>query len=84
MRVGQVNGEFVVNPTYAERRESAINITVVGTKDGIVMVESGAKEVHEDAVIDAIEFGHDGNQEDCRGHQELVSRRQAEAHRRAS
>jgi polyribonucleotide nucleotidyltransferase len=58
VRVGQVNGQFVVNPSYAERRESAINITVVGTKDGIVMVESGASEVSEDTVADAIEFGH--------------------------
>ena len=42
--VGQINGEFVVNPTYAERKESKVNITVVGTKDGIVMIESGASE----------------------------------------
>ena len=43
VRVGQVNGEFVVNPTYTERRDSAINITVVATKHGIVMVESGSR-----------------------------------------
>jgi polyribonucleotide nucleotidyltransferase len=58
VRVGQVNGEFVINPSYADRRESSINITVVGTKDGIVMVESGASEVTEETVIAAIEFGH--------------------------
>ncbi len=58
VRVGQVNGEFVVNPTYAERKESTMNITVVGTMDGIVMIESGAKEVEESVVLDAIEFGH--------------------------
>ncbi len=58
VRVGQVNGEFVINPSYTERRDSSINITVVGTKEGIVMVESGSQEVSEDLVADAIEFGH--------------------------
>ena len=58
MRVGLVNGQFVVNPTYNEMRESLLNIMVVGTADGIVMIESGAKEVKEETVVDAIEFGH--------------------------
>jgi polyribonucleotide nucleotidyltransferase len=58
VRVGQVNGQFVVNPTYDEMRESLLNIMVVGTSDGIVMIESGAKEVSEEVVVDAIEFGH--------------------------
>src|ERR1700674_999689 len=58
VRVGLVNGQFIVNPTYDEMRESLVNIMVVGTADGIVMIESGAKEVKEDTVLDAIEFGH--------------------------
>jgi len=58
VRVGQVNGQFVVNPSYAERLESKLNITVVATKDGVVMIESGATGVSEDTVVDAIEFGH--------------------------
>ena len=58
VRVGLVNGQFIVNPTYNEMRESLVNIMVVGTADGIVMIESGAKEVKEDTVLDAIEFGH--------------------------
>ncbi len=58
VRVGQLNGQFVINPTYDEMRESAVNIMVVGTSDGIVMIESGAKEVTEEVVVDAIEFGH--------------------------
>jgi len=58
VRVGLVNGNMVVNPSYAEMRESQLNIMVVGTKDGIVMIESGAKEVTEDRVVDAIEFAH--------------------------
>src|SRR6266852_4807251 len=58
IRVGLVNGQFVINPTYDEMRESLLNIMVVGTTDGIVMIESGAKEVSEEIVVDAIEFGH--------------------------
>src|SRR5215468_4362476 len=58
VRVGLVNGGFVINPTYAEMRESLLNIMVVGTAEGIVMIESGAKEVKEETVVDAIEFGH--------------------------
>jgi len=58
VRVGQINGQFVINPTYDEMRESLLNIMVVGTSDGIVMIESGAKEVSEEVVVDAIEFGH--------------------------
>ena len=58
VRVGLVNDQFVVNPTYDEMRESQLNIMVVGTSDGIVMIESGAKEISEEKVVDAIEFGH--------------------------
>src|SRR5450755_307626 len=58
VRVGLVNGAFVVNPTYSEMREGMLNIMVVGTADGIVMIESGAKEVNGDTVVDAIEFAH--------------------------
>jgi len=59
VRVGRVQGELVVNPTYAERAVSTLNIMVVGHKDGIVMIESGAKEETEDAVLGAIEFAHE-------------------------
>src|SRR5881398_3597696 len=58
VRVGLVNGGFVVNPTYSEMRDSLLNIVVVGTSDGIVMIESGAKEVKEETVVDAIDFAH--------------------------
>jgi polyribonucleotide nucleotidyltransferase len=58
VRIGHVNGEFVVNPSYAEREISTLNITIVGTSEGIVMVESGSKEVSEELVADAIEFAH--------------------------
>jgi len=58
VRVGLVDDQFIVNPTHAERAKSLLNIMVAGTKDGIVMVESGAKEVSEEKVVEAIEFGH--------------------------
>jgi len=58
VRVGKVNGEFVINPTYEERNSTTVNIMVVGHKDGIVMIEAGAKEENEDVVLAAIEFGH--------------------------
>ena len=58
VRVGHVNGQFVVNPSYSEIRESLVNIMVVGTAEGIVMIESGAKEASEETVVEAIEFGH--------------------------
>src|SRR6202161_1601820 len=57
VRVGLVNGQFVVNPTYGELRDCLVYIMVVGTSDGIVLTESGAKEGKEDTVLDAMEFG---------------------------
>ena len=58
VRVGLVNGAFIANPTYSEMRESLVNIMVVGSAEAIVMIESGAKEVKEETVVDAIEFAH--------------------------
>ena len=58
VRVGLVNGTLVVNPTVAEQKSSLLNIVIAGSEEGIVMVESGALEVSEDAVVDALEFGH--------------------------
>jgi polyribonucleotide nucleotidyltransferase len=71
VRVGLVNGAFMVNPTYNEMRESLVNIMVVGTSDGIVMIESGAKEVKEETVVDAIEFGHTEIKKICAAINEL-------------
>jgi len=58
VRVGLVDGRFVVNPTYTEIRDGLLNIMVVGSSDAIVMIEAGAKEVKEETVVDAIEFAH--------------------------
>ena len=72
VRVGSVDGQFIVNPTYAERAKSEINIMVVGTADGIVMVESGAKETSEENVVGAIEFAHVEIKKICAAIEELV------------
>ncbi len=58
VRVGLVEGQFVVNPTYSEIREGRLRLMVVGTADAIVMIEAGASEVSEDVIVDAIEFAH--------------------------
>jgi polyribonucleotide nucleotidyltransferase len=58
VRVGLVNGEFVINPTFAERKESRLDLVVAGSMDGIMMVEAGAKEVTETEAVGALEAAH--------------------------
>jgi polyribonucleotide nucleotidyltransferase len=58
VRVGLVNGEFIVNPTFAERKDSLLDLIVAGTKDGIVMVEAGAKQVPEGTGRRRLEAAH--------------------------
>src|SRR5438270_67566 len=65
VRVGYVDGKFLANPTYSEMRDSQVNIMVVGSADAIVMIESGAKEVPEETVVEAIEFGHNEIKKIC-------------------
>ena len=59
VRVGRIDGNFVINPTLAQREISDINLTVAGTKEAIMMVEAGAQEVPEEVMLDAIFFGHE-------------------------
>ena len=58
VRVGRVDGSFVINPTYAELEESDLDLRVAGTDEAILMVECGASEVDEDAVVSALEAAH--------------------------
>ena len=74
VRVGIVNDEFVVNPTYSERLVSKLNIMVVGTEEGITMIESGAREIAEERVVDAIEFAHGEIKKIVAGIKDLVGR----------
>ncbi|MGA8775876.1 MAG: polyribonucleotide nucleotidyltransferase [Terriglobales bacterium] len=71
VRVGLVDGRFIANPTYSEMREGLLNIMVVGTADAILMIESGAKEVKEETVVDAIEFAHTEIKKICAAIEEL-------------
>ena len=56
--MGLLDGQLVANPTVAEQKKSLLNIVIAGTEEAIVMVESGALEVSEETVVDALEFGH--------------------------
>src|ERR1700732_2049582 len=74
VRVGLLEGKLVVNPTVAEQKTSLLNIVVAGTDDALVMVESGALEVSEDTVTDALEFGHSEIRKIVAGIREMGSR----------
>src|SRR5499425_2114937 len=74
VRVGIVDDQLVVNPTYAQMAQSLLNIMVVGTAQGIVMVESGAKEISEDRVLEAIEFAHEQIKKICASINDLATR----------
>lgn len=58
-RISRVEGKLIFNPTYEETANSDLNLVMAGTSDGIVMVEAGAKEVSEDDMMEALEFGHE-------------------------
>ncbi len=74
VRVGQVNGVLIANPTYDEGRESRLNIVVAATETGIVMVEAGAQVVSEADVLDAIDFGHNCCRKIIAGIKELMAK----------
>ncbi len=58
VRVGLIDGQYIVNPTYEQRRKSRIDLTIAGSADAIVMVEAGSKEVTEEEMVGALEAGH--------------------------
>ena len=62
VRVGYIDGEYVVNPTFQQLEESELDIIVAGTRNAIVMVEAGAQEAPEDVILDAMEFAQEQNQ----------------------
>ena len=72
VRVGMVGGQFVINPTFAQRKESTLDLVVAGTKDGIVMVEAGAKEVSESEAVAALEAAHAAIKQIVAGIEELA------------
>src|SRR5215475_8834888 len=58
VRIALVDGQYVINPTFEQRKQSKIDLVVAGSRDGIVMVEAGAKEVTEEQVVEALEVAH--------------------------
>ena len=74
VRVGQINGEFIVNPTHTELAQSNIDIVVSGTEDEITMVEASSKEVTEERMVDAIMFGHSVVKEIIQLQKELLAK----------
>jgi len=73
VKVGRVNGEFVINPTVAEMEVSDIDLTVAGTYDAINMVEAGAKEVSEEDMLEALLFGHEAIKKLVEFQKEIIS-----------
>lgn len=63
VHIGYINDELILNPTLAQLENSQLDLVVASTKQAVVMVEAGAKEVSEDIVVKAIEFGHQANQD---------------------
>jgi polyribonucleotide nucleotidyltransferase len=74
VRVGRINGEFVVNPSSKDLEQSDLDIVVAGTKNAILMVEGGAKEVDEETMVAALDFGHQMLKDTIRIQEELVAR----------
>ena len=73
VKVGRVNGEFIINPTVEQAELSDIDLTVAGTIDAINMVEAGSKEVSEDDMLEALMFGHEAIKELCKFQKEIMA-----------
>jgi polyribonucleotide nucleotidyltransferase len=73
VRVGRLHGRFVVNPTFAQREESDIDLVVAGTADAVIMVEAGMREVPEADALEAIRFGHTALQDIIRLQQRMAA-----------
>lgn len=73
VRIGRVDGKYVVNPTQEQLAASSMNITVAGTEEAIMMVEGGANEAPEEEVLDAILFGHETIKELCRFQKKIIA-----------
>src|SRR5881227_3660105 len=75
VRIGRIDGEFVVNPTLQQNwGETSLDLIVVGTKEGLTMVEAGADEVPEDVLLEALELAHGEIKRLCEAQEELRSK----------
>ncbi|HXG35905.1 MAG TPA: polyribonucleotide nucleotidyltransferase [Dehalococcoidia bacterium] len=73
VRVGYLDGEFIINPTFAQLKDSRLDLVVAGTRDAVVMVEAGVNELPEDIVMEAIRRGQEANQEIISLQEELMA-----------
>ena len=73
VKVGRVDGEFIINPTVEQNEKSDIDLTVAGTKDAINMVEAGAREASEDDMLEALMFGHEAIKKLIAFEEEVIS-----------
>ena len=73
VKVGLVDGEYVINPTPEQLEQSSLDLTVAGTKDAINMVESSAKEVDEDTMLKALMTGHDAIKKLIKFQEEIIN-----------
>lgn len=73
VRVGRINGQFMINPTYTELQQSDMDVTVAGTEDSIVMVEGEASEISERDMLAALAFGHEQIKALCKLQLELMT-----------
>ena len=73
VKVGYVDGEYIINPTVEELEKSSLDLTVAGTKDAINMVEAGAKQVSEDIMLEGLMKGHEAIKELCKWQEEIIS-----------
>ena len=73
VKVGRVDGKFIINPTPDELEKSDIDLTVAGTKKAINMVEAGSKEVSESDMLEALMFGHEAVKELCEFQEEIIA-----------
>lgn len=72
VRVGRVDGEYIINPTIQQLADSDMNLIVAGKKDALVMVEGEADEISEDEMIDALDVAHESIQKLCVGQEKLA------------
>lgn len=72
VKVGRINGKFIINPTAEELELTDIELTVAGTKEAINMVESGSKEVSESDMLEALMFGHEAVKELCEFQEKII------------
>ena len=73
VKVGYVDGEYIINPTVEELEKSSLDLTVAGTKDAINMVEAGAKQVSEEIMLEGLMKGHEAIKELCKWQEEIIS-----------